>query len=111
MIDIKELIERLKIHLQSHAAYNNPDLACVLEDAADALEKLQVELEQAKAERDAAVRDLKLCAGFGDSLCHFCKTDSEECSSCISGTRWQWRGRRCGLTEYGRATDGLRQAD
>ena len=48
MMDIKELIERLKIHLQSYAAYNNPDLARVLEDAADTLEKLQAELEQVK---------------------------------------------------------------
>ena len=48
MMDIQELIERLKIHLQSSAAYNNPDLARVLEDAADALEKLQSELNAAK---------------------------------------------------------------
>ena len=49
MMDIQELIERLKIHLQSSAAYNNPDLARVLEDAADALEKLQSELNAAKS--------------------------------------------------------------
>lgn len=48
-MDIQELIERLKIHLQSYAAYNNPDLARVLEDAADALEKLQAELNTAKS--------------------------------------------------------------
>lgn len=48
-MDIQELIERLKIHLQSSAAYNNPDLARVLEDAADALEKLQSELNAAKS--------------------------------------------------------------
>lgn len=49
MMDIKELIERLKIHLQSYAAYNNPDLARALEDAADALEKLQAELNVYKS--------------------------------------------------------------
>ena len=49
MMDIQELIERLKIHLQSSAAYNNPDLARVLEAAADALEKLQSELNAAKS--------------------------------------------------------------
>lgn len=55
-MDIKELIERLKIHLQSYAAYNNPDLARVLEDAADALEKLQAELARVTAERDALIK-------------------------------------------------------
>lgn len=65
MMDIQELIERLKIHLQSYAAYNNPDLARVLEDATDALEELRAELEQVKAERDAAVKDLhKLCPAW-----------------------------------------------
>lgn len=48
-MDIQELIERLKIQLQSYAAYNNPDLARVLEDAADALEELQAELNAAKS--------------------------------------------------------------
>ena len=48
-MDIEELVERLKIHLQSYAAYNNPDLARVLEDAADALEKLQAELNVYKS--------------------------------------------------------------
>lgn len=51
-MDIEELIERLKIHLQSYAAYNNPDLARVLEDAANALEKLQSERDRYKSHVD-----------------------------------------------------------
>lgn len=96
-MDIKEMIKKLRSTAKLEAYYTN-DYNGLYNQAADTLENLQaenerlrVELEQTKRERDAAIRDLKLCAGFDDSLCHFCKTDSEKCSSCISGTRWQWR--------------------
>lgn len=87
-MDYDKLIERLK-----NAAGGSEGIK-MCQDAALAIETLRADLARVTAERDTAVRDLKLCAGFGDSLCHFCKTDSEECSSCISGTRWQWRGPR-----------------
>ena len=52
------------------------------------LNDMQTELEQARKERDAALRDLS-----GD--CGVCAR-SEECSRypnyCINGNRWQWRG-------------------
>lgn len=92
-MDIEKLVERMNNHLQSLAAYSDPELAHTLEDAAIALSTLQAEneklrtdsimhhnaadnywhelneyrqernealteLEQVKAERDAAVKDL-----------------------------------------------------
>ena len=64
--DIEQLIERLNMHLQSYASYSGSELAHTLEDAATALstlqaenEKLRAELEQAKAERDAAVERIR----------------------------------------------------
>lgn len=49
MSNIDELIEWLR------GCAGTPHAVQMCNDAADALEKLQVELEQAKAERDAAV--------------------------------------------------------
>lgn len=91
-MNIEKLIEDLRIACAGNQHNIMGVAATALSTFQAENEKLRAELEQVKAERDAAVRDLKLCAGFDDSLCHFCKTDSEECSSCISGTRWQWRG-------------------
>lgn len=91
MNNIDELIEQLKIHLQSYAAYNNPDLARVLEDAADVLEKLQAELEQAKAERDAAVKDLNEFLSMDELCpiqCEWCKWNGTYCD----GKTPEWRG-------------------
>lgn len=102
-MDYGALADRLLCHraIFENARERFSDEACTAAcvEAANAIMQLfssaQADAERAEKaehERDAAVRDLKLCAGFDDSLCHFCKTDSEECSSCISGTRWQWRG-------------------
>ena len=63
--------------------------------AADALEKLQAELEQAKVERDAAVSDLETVMAYGGGnldTCQFCKN-----SQCYArgGTKLclpEWRG-------------------
>ena len=59
-MDIEKLIERMNNHLQSLAAYSDPELAHTLEDAATALSTLQAEnaqlraeLERVKVERDA----------------------------------------------------------
>ena len=64
-MDIEKLIERMNNHLQSLAAYSDPELAHTLEEAATALstlqaenEKLRAELKQVKAERDAEVKKL-----------------------------------------------------
>lgn len=62
-MDIEKLIERLR-----DAGWTNPGLTdkqSLEWDAADALEKLQAELEQAKRERDAAIEDIrKLCPAW-----------------------------------------------
>jgi hypothetical protein len=57
-MDYDKLIERLK------SAAGGPEGIKMCHDAADALEKLQVELEQAKAERDAAAEAVKNMAEY-----------------------------------------------
>lgn len=107
-MDIEKLVEQLHI-----AGAGNP--GNIFDVAADALKKLQVELEQAKAERDAAVEAVKnmaeyiVCAGRVDYyLCdeisqeHHLKYqpkndgnyDNEPCYKCIAdwflqGHKWQ----------------------
>lgn len=48
-MDIEKLIERMNNHLQSLAAYSDPELAHTLEDAATALSTLQDENAQLRA--------------------------------------------------------------
>lgn len=48
-MDIEKLIERLNNHLQSLAAYSDPELAHTLEDAATTLSALQAENERLRA--------------------------------------------------------------
>ena len=47
-MDVEKLIERMNNHLQSLAAYSDPELAHTLEDAATALSTLQAENESLK---------------------------------------------------------------
>ena len=47
-MDIEKMIERMNNHLQSLAAYSDPELAHTLEDAATALSTLQAENEKLK---------------------------------------------------------------
>ena len=47
---IEKLIERMNNHLQSLAAYSDPELAHTLEEAATALSTLQAENEKLRAE-------------------------------------------------------------
>lgn len=95
MMDIGELIARLKIHLQSYAAYNNPDLARTLEDAAGTIAELQ--------EENAYMRDLlrlycgcKVCANAADAYGLHCKFGG--CSGGGNGVikedRWELRKAR-----------------
>lgn len=63
-----------------------------IKEAADSLEKLQAELEQAKRERDAAIVDLKMLAS-----CSACKYYNRpemwgKCKACEWDNNWQWRG-------------------
>lgn len=90
-MDYKELIEQLRKHHQSWAAYSDLELAHDLEDAITAIETLL-------AEREAAVEEMR-----GDcDECVDADTPAHEypCVSCRfcmygknSGTEyWQWRG-------------------
>lgn len=64
MIEIEKLVKQLR-HCAGYAAYYDGDYNGIYNQAADALEKLQAELEQVKRERDAAVEDLhKLCPAW-----------------------------------------------
>ena len=59
--------------------------------ATDALEKLQVELEQAKAERDAAIKDLNEFLAMDELCpiqCEWCKWNGTYCD----GKTPEWRG-------------------
>lgn len=72
--------------------------------AADALEKLQAELEQVKRERDAAVSDMETIMAYGGGnldTCQYCKN-----GKCYArgGTKLclpEWRGQKGGLTWNG----------
>lgn len=58
---------------------------------ADALEKLQAELEQAKAERDAAIKDLNEFLSMDELCpiqCEWCKWNGTYCD----GKTPEWRG-------------------
>ena len=59
MMEIKRLIEQLRrFGGELGATPLNNVIGKYMLQAADALEKLQAELEQAKAERDAAIKDI-----------------------------------------------------
>lgn len=71
--------------------------ACSLLDklSADYLSATNAELEQVRADRDAAVKDLRK---LGD--CATCLHDKQvgyddkPCTCCMRGEKWQWRGIR-----------------
>lgn len=98
-MDIEKLIERLR-----DAGWTNPGLTdkqSLEWDAADALEKLQAELERAKRERDAAVESIphecKTCLYHtvffnGCTPDHDCTNPDGGCSN--NNDRWKWRGQK-----------------
>ena len=92
----KELIAQLRDE-------NNCNVLDYVDDAANAIENLEEELERIKAERDMAVRDLRRC----DIDCNFCAhaisypdCDLEcehcmkncKCAKCRNNDHWTWRG-------------------
>lgn len=79
-MDYDKLIERLK------SAAGGPEGIKMCHDAADALEELQAELEQAKEERDVAVEYLR-------GQCRYCKRNLV-CTSRKGphSNCWEWRG-------------------
>ena len=73
------------------------------QNQADGIAELEAELEQAKRERDAAVKDLKsfdidcnccIHAGKYDDCDLHCERCAEECecAKCRNNSRWQWHG-------------------
>ena len=108
-MDIEKLIERLKAK-DFERDYDCTPFECgvfsLLDDAATALstlqaenEKLRAELEQVKAEKDAAVESIphecKTCVYHtvffnGCTLDHDCTNPDGGCSN--NYDRWRWRG-------------------
>lgn len=68
------------------------------------VQQLRAELERVKAERDAAVSDLKTicdcdyceggCVSTEEECCMFCEVEGCLCRGCIGGVNWTWRGLR-----------------
>lgn len=78
---LKELSSELKDERYRHDRYVDFEL----DEAA--------ELANVKAERDAAIRDLKECATC--TLCKFYDPETCVCVSgklCVTGELWEWRG-------------------
>ena len=97
MTNMKKLIYRLKTEgaLTDNITIEMSELE-LLDEAADALEQLQAELERVTAERDTAVEDLRaMCVG-GDT-CAFCRQTRADCARLGAGRKtvepcWGWRG-------------------
>lgn len=89
-MDIEKLIEQLRRKGLSRASalgYHSS----LFDEAADALEKLQAELEQVKAERDAAIKDLNEFLSMDELCpiqCEWCKWNGAYCD----GKTPEWRG-------------------
>lgn len=95
----EELVDRLRDE-------DNCNILDYVDEAAEAIEKLKYELEQVKAERDAAVEDLKSqydIQGIEDdhpiydmSICFKCiyypSSFNRYCEDCNNFDKWQWRG-------------------
>ena len=70
-MNIEKLIERMNNHLQSLAAYSDPELAHTLEDAATALSTLQAENDKLWAEQEQAKAEIIRLKYYEDK-CHDC---------------------------------------
>lgn len=95
MIEIEKLVKQLR-HCAGYAAYYDGDYNGIYNQAADALEKLQAELEQVKAERDAAVDGLRVCSIENNTECQYClyRTARSFCWNCTDGSNWKFRGQK-----------------
>ena len=95
MSNIDELIEQLRRKGLSRASalgYHSG----LFDEAADALEKLQAELEREKRERDAAVEGLRVCSIENNMECQYClyRTARSFCWNCTDGSNWKFRGQK-----------------
>ena len=96
-MDIEKLIEQLRSAAKLEAYYNS-EYNGLYNQTADALEKLQAEnaqlraeLEQAKAERDGAAKDLNEFLAMDELCpiqCEWCKWNGTYCD----GKTPEWRG-------------------
>ena len=101
---------RMNNHLQSLAAYSDPELAHTLEDAATAItgllaraEAAEARAEKAERERDAAISDLTYIARTypvdlcDDLVCQYCKHYQNVNTGCPGWTEndcFEWRGKK-----------------
>ena len=93
-MDVEKLIDRLKNYSIKNKALLNLQ---TVKDAAEALTILQAELEKVKAERDAAVSDLKTVMAYdGGNLdtCQFCKNAQCYARGGAKPCLPQWRGQK-----------------
>ncbi len=102
-MEVKELVKAL----MRRGLTNGTSLGYhsgLYEQAASALESMQEELDRVKAERDAAINDLKAgawcenCAHYADMaecgeipMCNVCRVECY-CKDCNDGNKWAWRG-------------------
>lgn len=100
-MDIEKLIERMNNHLQSLAAYSDPELAHTLEDAATAItgllaraEAAEARAEKAERERDAAVSDLETIMAYNSDTCQFCKNGQCYVRGGTKSCLPKWRGQK-----------------
>ena len=116
MIDYDNLIERLRGYCQEWEAYRREQYRRDLEDAAEGIskiyrlqaenEKLRAELEQVKAERDAAVQCIREIAKIGRVwMCPYCvhaKDTTGGIAECeldvgmcmMPYSKFEWRGQK-----------------
>lgn len=90
MTDVEKLVKQLRSAAKLEAYYNS-EYNGLYNQAADALEELQAELEQAKAERDAAIKDLNEFLSMDELCpiqCEWCKWNGTYCD----GKTPEWRG-------------------
>ena len=88
-------------HLQSLAAYRDPELAHTLEDAATAItgllaraEAAEARAEKAERERDAAVSDLETIMAYNSDTCQFCKNGQCYVRGGTKSCLPKWRGQK-----------------
>lgn len=92
---------RMNNHLQSLAAYSDPELAHTLEDAATAItgllaraEAAEARAEKAERERDAAVSDLETIMAYNSDTCQFCKNGQCYVRGGTKSCLPKWRGQK-----------------
>ena len=107
MMDVEKLIKQLRSAAKLEGYYNS-EYNGLYNQTADALEKLQGELEQVKRELDAAIasvpHECKTCLYHtvffnGCTPDHDCTNPDGGCSN--NYNRWEWRGQN----EDGHETD------